>query len=272
MNLKNLPFKILYLGLIGVLSIACGAPEIIVSPVPVIKPTTATVVHPTRILFVGNSFTFFNDFPGMFANLAQSSGRVVQVDMVARGGWTCADHANSAETLDAIAHGKWDYVVLQEQSQLPALADQRREKMYPALRTLDEKIRESGATPILFMTWAWKNGLPEYGLSDYYMMQDEVQSGYLEIANELDVMVAPVGMVWQDALSKDSQLDLWQIDGIHPSKEGSYLAALVFYVVLFQHNPEELTYFADLEESEAQFMQTIAAGAILSGIENEHFP
>jgi hypothetical protein len=163
-----------------------------------------------------------------------------------------------------IAQGKWNYVVLQEQSTLPALADQRSEKMYPAIRLLDEKIGDSGATTVLFMTWANRDGLPEYGYQDYFAMQEEVQVGYLEIANELGAVVAHVGVAWQNAMLQDTKLNLWGGDGIHPNTEGTYLAALIFYTTLFQQNPEGLSYHADLSKEAAQFLQSVAAETVLT--------
>jgi len=227
MNFKKIFVKVICPILVFGLSLSCGVPGVSSTP------TLETAGSPLRVLFIGNSFTFFNDLPGMFVELAQSGGHVVEVEMIAWGGWTCADHANSAETLDAIAQGNWDYVILQEQSQLPVLVDQRDEKMYSAIRLLDEKIRASGAAPILFMTWARKDGLPEQGLSDYFMMQDEVQSGYLEIANELDAIVAPVGVAWKSVLLQEPHFSLWNADGIHPGQEGTYLMRLFFMQFFF---------------------------------------
>jgi hypothetical protein len=162
-----------------------------------------------------------------------------------------------------IERGDWDFVILQEQSRLPALVDQRSEKMYPAIRLLDEVIRKNGAKTVLFMTWANIDGLPQHGYQDYFTMQEEIQVGYLEIANELDAIVVPVGAAWQNAILQDSELNLWGADRIHPNTEGTYLASLVFYTTFFQQSPEGLPYHASLSEEAAQFLQKIAAETVL---------
>ena len=77
-------------------------------------------------------------------------------------------------------------------------------------------------------------------------------------------MVAPVGATWHDALLQDSQLSLWQADGIHPAPEGTYLAVLVFYAALFQESPEGLPYYAGLTEDVAQFLQSVVAETVLT--------
>jgi hypothetical protein len=231
------------------------------APTPL--PPTPTVTGTTRLLFVGNSLTFVNDLPGMFAELARSGGLEVEVDMSAQGGWTCADHATSAETVDKIEQHDWDFVILQEQSSLPALADQREEQMVPAIRLLDEKIRAGGADTVLFMTWGRRDGQPGAGFQDFSEMQRHLQAGYMELAKELDVWVAPVGVAWQHALAREPQSSLWQGDGLHPAQEGTYLSACVFYAVLFRSSPEGLSYRGGLPEERARFLQAIAAETVL---------
>jgi len=64
-------------------------------------------------------------------------------------------------------------------------------------------------------------------------MQAEVASGYINIADELDSIVAPVGVVWQRAIERNPQLELWMEDGSHPTPLGSNLAANVLYSTIF---------------------------------------
>lgn len=257
-------------GLMLVLLLLAGCAAVGPMPAPTSIPVAPTPLLPTptmsstaRVLFVGNSLTFANDLPEVFAELARSGGLEVEVDMSAQAGWTCSDHATSAVTFDKIEQQDWDFVILQEQSTLPALADQREEQMVPAVRLLDEKIREGGANTVLFMTWGRRDGQPGAGLGDFAEMQAHLQAGYTVVANELDIRVAPVGVAWQHALAQDPQLGLWQQDGLHPAQEGTYLSACVFYAVLFQQSPEGLTYRAGLSEERARFLQAIAAETVL---------
>jgi hypothetical protein len=208
----------------------------------------------------------------MFAELAWSGGYEVEVDMVAQGGWTCADHASSAATLDRIEQQNWDFVILQEQSSIPAIPEQRSEHMVPAVRLLDNKIRESGASTVLFMAWGRRDGLPSAGYKDFSAMQAQVQAGYMSVADELDTMVAPVGVAWQNGIAQDSQVDLWQMDGLHPARAGTYLSACVFYAVIFQQSPEGLSYSAGLSQEQAWSLQAIAAETVLEHTERWNIP
>ena len=217
----------------------------------------------TRILFIGNSLTFYNDLPEVFAELSRSDGRPVLVETAAQGGWTLEDHAASSQTLDLIANADWDYVVLQEQSRRPAILENRRNQMIPAVHMLDEVITESGAVTVLFMTWGNREGLPEAGYPDYLSMQAGLQAGYLEVAEAVDALVVPVGTAWEQTTREDLALNLWQPDGIHPSEAGTYLAACVFYAWFFHSSPEGLDYPPGLSADTAAVLQAIAAQTIL---------
>jgi hypothetical protein len=183
--------------------------------------------------------------------------------MVAKGGQTLAGHAKSSGTLEKLTGQRWDFVVLQEQSRVPAITAQRNEHMVPAARLLDERAAESGTEPVLFMTWAARNGLPSAGFKDYAAMQSAIEAGYLEVAGEIGAMVAPVGVAWQRALEEHPELELWQRDGSHPSPEGTYLAACVFYATLLGESPEGAGELAGLPEETARFLQAVAAETVL---------
>jgi hypothetical protein len=216
----------------------------------------------SRILFIGNSYTYVNDLPGTFTELAKSGGYKVETGMAAQGGWTLSDHVNSSGTLEQIKSQKWNFVVLQEQSQIPASEQVRTALMYPAARTLVGKIKETGAEPVLFITWAHRDGWPEYRMP-YESMQHLINSGYLTLGQELDVRMAPVGYAWFNMWRQNSQLNLWQEDGSHPNKQGTYLAACVFYAVIYHKTPEGLTYAGNLPKEDALLLQKVAADTVL---------
>src|SRR4051812_21740267 len=78
-----------------------------------------------HVLFIGNSYTYVNNMPGIVADIASSMGDTLIWEMEAQGGFTLGAHfVSPMSTAKAkIAAGGWDYVVLQEQSQVPALPD-----------------------------------------------------------------------------------------------------------------------------------------------------
>jgi hypothetical protein len=241
--------RVLVLFLIVVLCVSCTPP--------------GGDASPTRILFIGNSYTYVNNLPRMFANLSKSGGHRVEVEMEAEGGWTLEDHIGSAETMKALESSEWDYVVLQEQSQIPASKIFRETGMAPAARVLVAQIREVGAEPVFFLTPAHLDGWPAEGM-DYATMQANINTSYWSLARELNVLVAPAGVIWQSAHRQNPGLTLWQTDNSHPDKQGTYLTACVFYATLFHESPVGLKYRGGLSKEIVKSLQTIASQTILN--------
>jgi hypothetical protein len=217
----------------------------------------------TRVLFIGNSYTYVNDLPTTFANLAWAGGHRVEVGTLAAGGETLAGHVSDSATATTIASAPWNTVVLQDQSENPAVAEYRQTEMYPAVTQLVAMIRSAGAVPLLFLTWGHQSGWPQAGLSTYSSMQAAVDQGYLDIASRLAVSIAPVGDAWQSVISKRADPGLWQEDGVHPTTAGTYLAACVFYAAIFQQSPVGLGYQDGLPAAEAAMLQQASAATVL---------
>jgi hypothetical protein len=217
----------------------------------------------TRVLFIGNSYTTVNDLPSVFASLARSGGHRVETGSAAVDGWTLADHAGSATTTAKLASRNWDIVALQEQSQIPSVAQLRETQMYPAARRLVWLIRDHGARPIFYLTWARRAGWPENGMPDYMSMQSAIDDGYLAIAGEQQAAIAPVGYAWSAMLDQGAPAALWQDDGSHPTEAGTYLAACVFYATLFRESPKGLPYHSSLSAAEAAKIQEVVGATVL---------
>ena len=226
----------------------------------------------TRILFIGNSYTFVNDLPGTFAGLARAGGYRVETGMAAVGGWTLADHVQSAQTMDLLNSEKWDYAVMQEQSQIPSVAQSRLYTMYPAARTLISDMVSRGIIPVFFLTWAHRDGWPENGMPLYADMQAQIDQGYLGIADNLNIPVAPVGEAWSTVHTQNPSIVLWQDDGSHPTEQGTYLAACVFYAAIFHETPLGLKYYPHLSRAVATILQTAAARTVMENPAQWHLP
>ena len=174
-----------------------------------------------NVLFVGNSFTARNDLPSLIAALAQTRGKRMERRLISAGGASLRRHWNAGEALTAIQESRYDCVVLQEQSTLPIKSPKR---MHESIRLFDKAIQESGATTVLYLTWA-RQQAPE--------TQQVITDAYTSIADELGATVAPVGIAWENFLSKHSAPPLHDKDDSHPTLAGSYLTACIFLSVLF---------------------------------------
>lgn len=217
----------------------------------------------TRVLFIGDSYTYVNDLPTTFADLAWSAGHRVDAVTLASGGESLAGHVADSTTETTIDLQPWSTVVLQDQSEDPAAASSRAGEMDPAVAELAQLIRNAGAQPLLFLTWGHQAGWPQAGLFSYSTMQAAVDQGYLAIASQLAIPVAPVGDAWQAVVAEHGNAGLWQSDGVHPTTAGTYLAACVFYASIFHRSPVGLQYDDGLPRAEAAMLQRVAATTTL---------
>jgi hypothetical protein len=217
----------------------------------------------TRVLFIGDSYTYVNDLPSTFANLAWSAGHRVDAVTLATGGESLAGHVADATTEPTIDSQPWNTVVLQDQSEDPAVPSYRASEMDPAVTELTQLIRNAGARPLLFMTWGHEAGWPAADLTSYSSMQSAVDQGYLAIASQLGIPIAPVGAAWQSVVAQQPNTVLWQGDGVHPTTAGTYLAACVFYASIFARSPVGLSYDDGLPAAEATMLQGVAASVTL---------
>jgi hypothetical protein len=257
----------LTVAIVGVLAVVVVAATLILDVPGRITHLAACRTHSAtscpRILFLGNSFTYVNDLPATLSALAQAGGHPIDASSVASGGETLAQHLAAPDTTAALSGSHWEDVIVQEQSQIPSVAAVREQEMYPAARTLIARIRALSASPFFMETWAHRAGWPEQGLSSYESMQAGIDAGYLGIAQELRVPLAPAGDAWLAVTRQRPDIVLWQDDGIHPTVAGTYLAASVLYATLFRQSPVGLSFTDGLPSDVAGFLQAIAGHTVL---------
>lgn len=224
------------------------------------------------VLFVGNSYTFYNNMPDMVAKLAAQSGDTLAWGMEAPGGYYFLSHVseNPKNTINRIKLGNWDYVVLQEQSLGAAQPDTPfRNLMYKYAHRLDSIINQHNdcAETIFYMTWGRKNGdsfLCDYynkksgwtGYCSYQSMDSLIRLRYQTVADSNNAILSPVGAVWRYLRTNYSDIELYDADESHPSVAGSYAAACCFYTAIFKKDPTLLSYDHTLSPKEAADIRT----------------
>ena len=205
---------------------------------------------PTRVLFIGNSLTFWND--GIWAHLerlaslpessspAVTTGRSVFPGAFFKSLW------ERPEPRAAIRSRRYDVVVLQED-----LPETRVEDFRDHARRFVAEVRQAGARPILLMAWAY----PRLG----WITMTEIARAHRAAAAELKVEVAPVGLAWQRAMQQRSTLNLYAPDREHPSIFGTYLATAVVYATVLGKDPSPMTYRpAGISSDDAAFLRRVA--------------
>lgn len=234
--------------------------------------STSIAQDSLRVLFLGNSYTNANNLPGIVQSLADAEGHYVYTESNTPGGHTIDQHSTNSTSLSQIMQGNWDYVVLQEQSQIPTIDYLRYNLMYPGAESLEETIREYNpcANIVMYMTWGRQNGGMQCtsdgvycseDFIDFSHMTDTLASAYEEISEIINAKVAPVGKAWDQAISystTDPTLVLHSGDQSHPNYSGSYLAACVFHGVFWNQSPVGISFTGSLNESQASYLQESA--------------
>lgn len=235
---------------------------------------TEPALAQTRVLFIGNSYTYTNDLPGMFDALAASLGEEVETAVSAPGGYTFNLHTQNAGTLNALAQGDWDYVVLQEQSQLPSFPLQQvQSECFPYAAQLVDLARQANpcVEPVFLMTWGRENGDDQNCTSwppvcTFDGMQALLRERYLQMAYENAGACAPIGVIWREHRSQFPQVGLYT-DGSHPNALGSYIAATGLFSTIFRRSCETAPYApAGVPVEQASFIRSLASSIVLDSM------
>ncbi len=184
-----------------------------------------------NVLFVGNSYIYFNNLPHIVSLISDSTGTKLITKKSTGPGATLSEHwfgKNGLKTKEIIKKGQFDIVILQEQSMTPI---SHPDSFYTYGSLLCKFIKENGATPYLFLTWA-REKVPQY--------QDDLNNAYLELSKKNSALVVPVGPAWSMAQKMRPNVELFDSDGSHPSNLGTFMTACMFTKILTGEIPKSL--------------------------------
>jgi hypothetical protein len=175
-----------------------------------------------RVLFVGNSLTTTNDLPAVVSGLATTVGRRLEVGRVTSDGFALDDHWNDGRIQRELAFGSWDVVIMQ---QGPSALPESQISLRESATRLSDAVRAVGSRPGLLTVW------PE---SYRRQVLPDVITSYRAAAAAAGADVYPAGDAWFAAWRCDPKLAFYGPDGFHPSRLGTYVAALVVVGKLFR--------------------------------------
>ena len=206
-------------------------------------------IPPHKILFVGDSFTYAQGgIYTHFAKLAAAapSPLVVTADKAVAGGAFLKVLWELKEPVKAIDTGAFEVVVLQDD-----IPETNVDYFRQYARLFVEEARKHNARPVLFMAWAYQR-------LGWISMQ-EIARAHRELAKELNVDVAPVGLAWQRSSAERPALDMYDADREHPSIYGTYLATCVVYDTIYGKDPTGFKYIpSGITSEDALFLQRTA--------------
>jgi len=211
-----------------------------------------------KILFIGNSFTFYNAMPGLLKRIAYGEGERLEVDSITFGGYYIGRYSDTSTedgkyTDEVLNSNNWDYVVLQGQSLEPAV---NKESFLKTVKELCDKIYSIGAKPILYQSWSYYEGsekLISTGLS-YEQMYLALKDAYITAAEQNSAVLVPVGDIFYKNNEPYGKMRFICGDDYHPTHIGSYAAAVCFYRTLFEVKEGEHWHHPDIKKERANLV------------------
>ena len=244
--------------------------------VTLIQPTVVPVGQVKKALFIGNSFSFYNN--GVHNHLgslirANNEWQVGEnrLRLSTLSGGHIHEHVDDLRYLLSKPKGTWEAVILQGHSNEP-IEPKTHERFKNSVKQAVKLVKEQQLQPILLMTWGYK-GQPDMGI--------ELANAYTSLANELNILVVPAGIAFWAAEQQLPEIELFVPDVLgvknkandnandnaeityrkvlkHPSQAGTYLMACVLYSALYQKSPEGNIFTAGLDEDIALKLQKLS--------------
>jgi len=258
---------------------------------PVLTAPARAAPDPSQldVLFIGNSYVNQNDLPKLTkALLTELHDGEVRVEALLRTGGKLKqaerDTSKDSPWRDMLVKEKWDWVILQEQSQVPGFGANQDDwdNSLRAIKKLDARIAGTGGNTALLNTWGYLNGDPRNRAiyPDYPTMQSRLDEGYgvFEVALTSGVReprLIPAGPAFEriyldlvgdgrDPLDPAGPFHaLYYEDGGHPSPAGSYLAACVIAASLTGESPAGTGLGPDMGPVMSSYLQDVAARIVL---------
>ena len=242
--------------------VACAAAA---APAPLVK--APQVDTPTRVLFVGNSYFYYNDSLHNHVRrmaMAGDSGleKRLHYKSATIGGARLDQHDIDWLTRPGQIGVKepFQLVILQGASAEP-LSEKGRARFRETVIRFSRLIAERGGKTALYMTHAYVKPNKKASPENIRLTEDL----YVSVGNEVGALVIPVGLAFEEAYRRRPDMKLQQdYDGSHPTLIGTYLAACTVYASIYGKSPvgNSYDYFGRIDRETASFLQQVAEDTV----------
>ncbi len=221
----------------------------------------------TKVLFIGNSITYFNNMPQTFEAIANSKGDTTQVTVYAPGGTGFIHHVVNPQVYVKFREGIWDYVVLQPGSnESPGYSEPIDSTLMRARILKDSILLYNPCAQILYYEISYGVwGSTQAQLDQYNTTMGLIKTNLTYLADSTELFFAPAGESMRTAWNNDQSVLLWGSTGdIHPNAKGSYIIACSFYASIFQKPSFGSNIYSSLTQQDAEMYQVLADTTVLN--------
>lgn len=216
-----------------------------------------------KVLFVGNSFTYYYNLPQVVQAMAASQNIEIETRQSTVGGSNLEQHwkkEKGTRTMRLLDSAKWDFVVFNNHSTSPI---ETPDAFYEYGKKFAELVKSKGATPVFMMTWAYKSDP---------LMYSPLRDGYKKLAKETKSELVPCGELFEAVRTLRPTMEMY-FDDKHPSANATYMLGLAF-LKYFTHasvdkiaprittrdKDGELLYLLFMHNEDADFLKKIVNG------------
>lgn len=237
-----------------------------------------------RVLFLGNSLIYYNDMPKTFEAFAKAAGKKIVVDSVTKGSATMAQFADRSTDIGASAYTKlttqkWDFVIAEPSRRITPDENTILNAEIAGAKTLKALSDAAGAELLFYSVWGNNDGtLKLYRMttgssSETYSsrpISHQEHTAIMKDANDKvsaalgGVRLVPAGYAFENSMAAEPSLNLYYTDLRHPNAEGSYLAACLFYGVIYGERASGVSFDGGI--ASAAFLREIADKTVFDGL------
>lgn len=178
-----------------------------------------------KVLFIGNSMTFYNNLWNVVQGLAKRNGHDIEVESATNPGKTILYNASANNCVEAMKKGGYDVVVLQDLvGGFDAdILQQGVDKIVPIIKKYSPNARI-----VFYEPWPVKHMLEK---PDSYLPY--FTDNYIKTAKSVGADLAPAGEGFYD-LYVNHKKDYYCKDGKHPTPLATFLAASTIYFAIYK--------------------------------------
>ena len=187
-----------------------------------------------KVLFVGNSFTFYFNMPLVVESMAKEKGVVIDIHQSTAGGASLKDHwtgKKNLKTVERIKKGGFDTIVLQDYSTNPLKKTKESIQYFNKFIDLAHSLN---AKVLIYSTWTYPAMKPEK-----YLDKDPINIALRSLVGD-SVSIVPVGKAFRLFQDRYPNVAIFTSDNKHPSPVGTYLTACLFMQTLIGKSPSGL--------------------------------
>lgn len=250
-----------------------------------------------NILFIGNSLTYYAGMPEYLKAMLAATKQPIHVEVSAYPGMSLDNHLRDiivARTKDGIntrpkrpgeqtltetklLSREWDIIILQEAPIRILIPEVRKYSTQESIRQIKQRIANPHCQFVLFQTWAPNGDFPTKFCYPAFMLNRAVDKesycsvqindldeeynflkmGYDSICISTKVGTIDIDRIYYKILKEQPSIRLFDQDS-HPTKQGAYLNAYLFYKFLVDRHLSSLAYYGDLGKEEAVFLQKLS--------------